>query len=92
MSGAAYVALGEGLQQEVAAAEGRDAPEMCAHWCRAGSSPHVVLLTDNPLAPGQKTPERGSSRLSASAEAHPSLLHEPGSPGKHMQVSQGILP
>ena len=50
-----------------------------------------MLLADSPLAPEQKTPERGNSRLSVSAEAHQSLLHEPGSPGKHMQTLQDTL-
>ena len=58
---------------------------------RAGSSPHVVLMTDSPLASGQKTPERGNSRLSTSAEAHSSLLHEPGSPGTHLHIPQVLI-
>ena len=50
-----------------------------------------MLLTDSPMASGQKTPERGNSRLSTSAEAHSSLLHEPGSPGEHLQPLQDSL-
>ena len=50
-----------------------------------------MLMTDSPQASGQKTPERGNSRLSTSAEAHSSLLHEPGSPGTHLQASQDPL-
>ena len=50
--------------------------------CRAGSSPHMVLLPGSSLDLEQKTPEKGGSRLSTSAEAHQSLLHEPGTPGK----------
>ena len=81
---------------------GRCVLEEAAEWwnmlenlgvvCRAGSSPHVVLLADSPLAPEHRTPERGNSRLSASAEAHASLLHEPGSPGKPAQHLAGHSP